>query len=125
MSPDWASRMPATPRIITESSPWTVPPSSSASSASVRVLMRPPSLVLAAGRVRVQLGQNVVRHVEALVGVDDDPAGRVEDQFEAALARHLLDRAPHQLDDLLRGARVLLRRAAVGSPHILHERLVV
>src|ERR1051325_3112357 len=78
-----------------------------------------------AGRVRVQLGQYVVGHVEALVGVDDNPAGRVEHQLEPFLARELLDRAADDLDDLVGGARVLLRRAAVRTPHVLHERLVL
>src|SRR5262245_59344743 len=117
--------MPATPRMTTESSPTTWPPSSVANSASVRVLMRPPwnegSVRGRPDGIRVQLREHVVRKVERVVGVDREPAGHVEHEVQALLARHLLDRAAHLAHDLVGRARVLLRRAPVLSPHVLDE----
>src|SRR5512143_198126 len=121
-----ASRMPATPRMTMEASPTTVPPSSAASSPSVLVIMVAASLPPAPrARLHVQLGEHVGGDVVRLVRVDDEAARRVEHQVQALVARHLLDRGADLLHHLARGALVLLRGPARGSPDVLDEALVV
>src|SRR5438034_203309 len=85
----WAP-IPATPRIGTAVSPTTVPPSSAASSASVRSIMSGGSVLPRALR---QLLQDVGGQIQVLVHVDDEPSGAVEHQAQSLVSRHLLDRA--------------------------------
>src|SRR5678816_1466452 len=122
MSPGSASRMPATPRIIVVPSPRNSPPSSSASSDSVRVIT---SVYRAAYRAGGEVGEHGRGEVEALVGVDDEAARRVEHEIELAVAGDALHRGADLGDDVLGGALVLLRGLALRAPDVLDELLVV
>src|SRR5215831_4195377 len=150
MSPGRASRIPATPRTTVEPSPATSPPSSEASSASVRVIMTrtlPGGIprggsgpargipALRFGRCdsvsgsRAGTQRQFLQHrrcqVESLVRVDDDPAGRVQHQVQLSIGGELLHHRPDLADDFLSGSFVLLRGPALRPPGVLHELLVV
>src|SRR4030067_1150487 len=126
MSPGIASRIPATPRISIDPSPTTSPPSSAASSANVRVIMRAASLARGAdGGLAVELLDHVGRQVERLVGIDDESRCRVEHQIETLLRGDLLHRRPDHLHDHAGGALVLLGGAPLRAPHVLDEPLVL
>src|ERR1044072_2368718 len=131
MSPVWASRMPATPRISRSGSPVTSPPSSSASSLSVRVTMGPAFLsssLRTRGRgwgAALELVQDGGREVQRLVGVDDVTTRGVEHQVQAAVTRDLLHRRADVGHHVAGGALVFLHRLAGRAPDVLDEPLVV
>src|SRR5258706_2541303 len=118
-----ASRMPATPRITVRGSPTTVPPSASASSASVREIMGVEASMLPG--TLDQLLEHVAGQVHALVDVDDESSGAVEHEVQSLAAGHLLDGGADLVHHVVGGRLVGLRRLAVGSPGVLDEGLVL
>src|SRR5258706_2731290 len=116
--------MPATPRMTRDPSPTISPPTSAASSASVRVIMDAFLALGPGGGAGVELLDHQAGEVHGTVRVDDEAARRIQHQFEPPLARDLLDRSTDLGHDLAGGSFVLLRRPAAGPPDILDELLV-
>src|SRR4029453_1531063 len=120
-SPGIASRMPATPPMTIEPSPTTSPWSSTASSASVRVIIGAASLPRAAGTPgpRVELPDHFRGQVERPIGVDQEPSRGVEYELQPTIRRQLLDHRPDLLDQLARAPLVLLPGPTLRAPGLL------
>src|SRR5207237_8974587 len=106
-------------------SPTTVPPSSSASSARVRVIIGAEASVLSGSGSRDELLEHVAGQVHALVDVDDESSGAVEDDVVPLVAGNLLHRRADLVHYFVGGGVVGQRGLPARSPHVLDELLVV